>query len=1031
VLSQRLLIIFLLFILSVRICSQQQNYVFQHITTKDGLTSDAVRFIFQDSKGSYWLGYDDGFQKFDGKNFATNSFGNEYIKSDILENNLVKPVEDTKGRIFVFNQGAVYVYNPDGKVDTIRIYDYADDGFSNIEDFCKDEWGNIWIVTQKSIYKYNKDDHKCELWSQIGARAVIGSITHIVYDFHKKCIWLMSGNDILLVDLQSKKITEPFLTQHPGETDLPKTSFIVFWMDSNQNIWLSSWNGILYKYNTITYKKEMFDAFNYDKSKKETSKSIPLCFAEDKQKRIWIGCYNGGIYYYDEKTNTVKPARFNKNIANSLHYDHTISALYKDNEGNIWAGTDKGISIFNPSFQQFTTIDENNAANPFPKSEVNQIFQTSKGNILVSTYGNGWFSYDKDFRLKNQFYDTSKANDNQKNLVWSFAEDREGKIWIGYQHGLVGIFNPVNKNIQYIEVPEFEKKTIMTMRCDAKGNMWFGLYSGFLGEWDVVKHKFLIYRYSLDFPYPNVAINDILINRQDELWVATAGNGFYCFNPIKGKITEWYPGKEKNFFFYNVIKSLTQINDSVIGLSTKYYGFVLFNQIKKSFSSFTKQNGLPVNVIGGLATDKQNRLWIATGNGLLRMNEQHNKLVSFDEEDGLLQKGFYRNIVTLNDGRMVVPALTGFVYFSPGSIKPQAPPPDVKIIGFKIFDQSLQIDSLLFPGNTVELNHQQNFITIGFTSLSFLNRNTTQYYYQLQGIDKNWVKAGTQRFAIYTNLSPGYYTFKVKCENRDGIPSKHITELAIYISPPWWFTWWAYALYFLLAIAMVYILYRNRIKRLERKQSTQISIMVATQEEERKRISRDLHDDVGTKLSALKLFLSSLNEKASHSTDREIRSLAESSEQFITEAMQDVRRLLLNLSPAVLEEFGYAIAVEGLVNKINETKQIHFSLVMFGMNQRLRKDYELALYRITQELINNVLKHAEAKHVSLQIGQRDEKIILMIEDDGKGFDVTAHKDGYGLHNLEARTNLMQGVLTIDSKPGKGTSVLIEIPDNFN
>jgi ligand-binding sensor domain-containing protein len=209
--SLRSLIIFLLCILSFRICAQQQNYVFQHLTTKDGLTSDAVRFIFQDSKGFYWFGYDDGFQKFDGKNFVTNSFGNEYIKSDILENNLVKPVEDIKGRIFVFNQGAVHVYNPNGKVDTIRIYDYADDGFSDIEDFCKDEWGNVWMVTQNNIYKYNnKNDHKCELWSPIGGGTVSGSIMHIIYDFHKKCIWLIRDSDILLVDLQSKKITSLF-----------------------------------------------------------------------------------------------------------------------------------------------------------------------------------------------------------------------------------------------------------------------------------------------------------------------------------------------------------------------------------------------------------------------------------------------------------------------------------------------------------------------------------------------------------------------------------------------------------------------------------------------------------------------------------------------------------------------------------------------------------------------------------------------------------------------------------------------------
>jgi signal transduction histidine kinase len=215
------------------------------------------------------------------------------------------------------------------------------------------------------------------------------------------------------------------------------------------------------------------------------------------------------------------------------------------------------------------------------------------------------------------------------------------------------------------------------------------------------------------------------------------------------------------------------------------------------------------------------------------------------------------------------------------------------------------------------------------------------------------------------------------------------------------------------------------------KQAAQINTMVATQEDERKRIARDLHDDIGTKLSALKLFLSSLEEKASLTQNEEIKELTKSSEKLIKDTMQDVRQLLLNLSPTVLEEFGYTTAVEGLINKINETKQIHFNLVVFGMKQRLKKDYELALYRITQELINNVLKHAQAKHVSLQIGQRDEKIILMIEDDGKGFDFNAQRNGYGLHNLAARTKLMNGTLAIDSHPGKGTSVLIEIPYHSN
>jgi signal transduction histidine kinase len=325
-------------------------------------------------------------------------------------------------------------------------------------------------------------------------------------------------------------------------------------------------------------------------------------------------------------------------------------------------------------------------------------------------------------------------------------------------------------------------------------------------------------------------------------------------------------------------------------------------------------------------------------------------------------------------------------------------------------------------------------LAIGKASCIF--QDSKGYYWvgtdiRLQGVDKHWIAAGTQYFARCTNLSPVHYTFKVQCENRDGIHSKDITVLNIYIHYPWWFAWWAYCLYAVLIGGIAFSLYRNHINQLENKQAAQIKAMVATQEEERKRISRDIHDGIGTKLSALTLFLSSLHEKAFKTKNEEIKSLAKSAAQLIKETMQDVRQLLLNLSPTVLEEFGYTTAVEGLVNKINETKQIHFNLVVFGMNHRLKKDYELALYRITQELINNVLKHAEAKHVSLQIGVRDEKLILLMEDDGKGFDVNVHKEGYGLYNLDARTKLMQGTITIDSQTGRGTSVLIEIPYNFN
>lgn len=140
-----------------------------------------------------------------------------------------------------------------------------------------------------------------------------------------------------------------------------------------------------------------------DKTKKQSA-PLTSCFTEDCNGKIWIGSINGGLFYYDEERDNIRPAAVNNNMLYSIHFDQDIYDFCRDNEGNILACTDKGINVFNPCFLQFITLDENNLTNPFPKAEVTRIFETSTGDILVGTGERGWFIYDKNFRLKKQFY---------------------------------------------------------------------------------------------------------------------------------------------------------------------------------------------------------------------------------------------------------------------------------------------------------------------------------------------------------------------------------------------------------------------------------------------------------------------------------------------------------------------------------------------------------------------------------------------------------------------------------------------------
>ncbi len=999
----------------------QQNYVFHHLTSKDGLGSEFILSIFQDSKGFYWVSTTSGLQKFDGYTFSKPfTVGNDLLPSSFV-------TESKDGTLWISNEYSLYRHNR----ITDRFISLVPEGHKPKMSLrvIEDREGNIWLLNYLFLYKYDANSGKLVTWLKLPATDPTMTAGAITYNKDATVIWIQNGTTLYKITPLKKTIVK--------HEEMPYQAANI-WADGSSYLWLSFWTTYLCRYNIHTGEKEWFRMPIKNNESQTINYAVASCYVRDEKGKLWIGAIGGGLWYYDELINKIVRVKTDNLKPESFHFNETVSTIMIDKTSNIWVGSDRGLNIFNPTYQYFYTINNIDLPTKSIPSFISQKpFETNTGDILIGTIDGGWLHYDNQFHLKRNFTIILKPNsstiEKNKTIVTCFAEDKKGRIWIAHRGGLLGIYEPQSGAISYTKVPEFGKYRISSIQCDTAGNLWFALNGGVhnLAKWDNGLNRYKIYNDSL-LRNRWEQSSSILITKQGAIWVQTLGNGIYRFDPIKEKIAEIYREEQPPCNIPNSVNSITQLNDSIIAVASSAKGFFFFNSFQKTTVPLSSSEGLPSNLARAITTDSHNNFWIAMLSNLLRMDPQTKKLVSFDEEEGVLNKSFTYGFTKLRDGRLMIVSNTGLLYFYPDSIKILPPPPDVLITGLKIRNEPVLLDSILVADNNkISLTYDKNFLTIDYVSISYLNRKTAQYFYKLQGLEKDWVKAGTQRFASYTNLKPGKYSFMVRCENRDGVSSKNITYLDIIIFPPWWETWWAYSLYGILLCAGVYFIYHNHIRSLKKKQQAEIKAMVATQEEERKRISRDLHDDVGTKLSALKLFVSSLHDKAACINNEEIKSLAKSSEQFITEAMQDVRGLLLNLSPTVLEEFGYTTAVEGFVNKINETHLIKFTLVIFGMNKRIQTAYELVLYRITQELINNVLKHAEAKNVSLQIGQRDNKIILMIEDDGKGFDVNVHRDGYGLQNLSARTKLLKGSMTIDSKTGKGTSVLIEIPYNIS
>lgn len=196
---------------------------------------------------------------------------------------------------------------------------------------------------------------------------------------------------------------------------------------------------------------------------------------------------------------------------------------------------------------------------------------------------------------------------------------------------------------------------------------------------------------------------------------------------------------------------------------------------------------------------------------------------------------------------------------------------------------------------------------------------------------------------------------------------------------------------------------------------------------ERKRISSELHDDLGAQLSTAKLYLSKI--KSGDNTD-DTKAIIDNSLSLIDGSITDLRRIMDDLQVSTLQDKGIIVATEELVNKVNHLQLIHFSLSHHGIEKRLEYKLEHTVFRITQELINNTLKYAGANHVTLELLVRDDSFVVLYEDDGKGFDIQKIKRGYGLNNVENRATAMGGFAEWDTRPGNGFRAIIEIPVSY-
>jgi signal transduction histidine kinase len=320
-------------------------------------------------------------------------------------------------------------------------------------------------------------------------------------------------------------------------------------------------------------------------------------------------------------------------------------------------------------------------------------------------------------------------------------------------------------------------------------------------------------------------------------------------------------------------------------------------------------------------------------------------------------------------------------------------------------------------------------VEIHYAGLSFTAPERVQFRHRLEGFERDWRDVGGERSAVFHGLPPGRYRFHVLAANNDGVWNEAGASLAFIVRPELWQTAWFRAGLGLVVAGIVFALVRGRIVRLQRQQAAQREFsrgLITSQEAERKRIAAELHDSLGQNLLVIKN-RAVMAKNPGASPAQELEEIA----RLAAQSIEEVREISQNLRPYQLDRLGLTRALHGLVKKVGASGPLQCVADITPVDRVFATEAETNLFRIVQEALNNVLKHSGATEARVVVERDDACVRLRIEDNGRGFEwPLKHADsahGMGLGGILERVRILDGQLEIDTAPGRGTKLSVEVP----
>lgn len=1019
-LKKALVILFLPAVL-LTIPGYSQPRVFKQLTVENGLSQSAVMAIAQDQKGFLWFGTRYGLNRYDGVSFKVykNTAGDIHSLSD---NSITALLVDNHGIIWVGTPAGLHRYNEEKD----RFERIAPDsthtnslGQNYINTIYEDHDNNIWVSANNGVNLLT--DRKTGTFEQrfdfINQQNQKGNYIKVIYQDSDGHLWIGTSTGLICIRDPVGKFSYTIFKQGDAQPGAISGDYITALAEDRQkNIWVGTLHNGINRFNKTS---RSFTAYphGYDNIRK---------LLTDNSGKIWIGML-GGISVLDPVTMQSSLYRQDPENKTSIS-NNSVHSLYQDKHGTMWIGTyHGGINVVYATATPFTVYQNNRLASSISNNVVSSIVEDAGSNLWIGTEGGGLNYFNRSAGSFTR-YTNNPGNKNSisSNLIKVILRDKKDRIWTGTSYGGgLNLYDPATEHFKHITVSVPGKKNvgfdeILALAEDSAGNIWVGAQSGLT----VLTPKNGVYPDQTSIS----PLNDQLHNRNihalfedpdKRLWIGTSA-GLHMYDPASKRVTLFLKNEGDAYGLpCDNINVISRDSRGRILIGTFYGGLSIYDASTKKFETFTDKDGLPNNNILGIVEDNNGDLWLSTDNGLSRFSAADKKFKTYTVSDGLAGNKFTSNAFLKDSkGELYFGGSSGLTAFFPGKIETNKYIMPVVFTALRLFGNTVAIDSsdgLLSKNigmiNEVEFRHDQSNFTIEYALLNFIKPEKNRYAYMLKGIDNQWNYVNTTALT-FTNLPAGNYTLLVKGANNDGVWSETPAALHIHILPPVWQTWWAYALYVLSVLGIVFFILRffwlrALFKREQQLQQFKLNFFT--------NISHEIRTHLTLIAGPVEKLLT--GQRVEENVSRQLGYVKTNADRLLNLVgeLMDFRKAETNNLPLHIARENMAVFAEDILNTFRDMALTRHIQLLYA---RSSKDISLffdrrQLEKVVFNLLTNAFKFTpDGGTIRMEITEFDTEVALKITDNGKGIapenlkklfvnffqveDQQAHNTGYGI-----------------------------------